>query len=161
METIERNTQTQLSSEKTGRTNRWLAIGLVLALAALAGLGAWLLVDNLTQTDYEAVVNDVFAAMNLGDGPGAAALFTEDGVFVDPHGTEIAGRADIALMVDALSSGGFQNEIIGDTLTFGAFVAVPEHVLWGSQELEGISVAEFEGRLIKRWVAHDSQVVSG
>ena len=99
MDTIERNTQTQLSPEKAGRTNRWLAIGLVLALAALAGLGAWLLVDNLAKTDYETVVDDFYAAMNSGDGPGAAALFTEDGAFVDPDGLEYAGRVNIRNMV--------------------------------------------------------------
>jgi hypothetical protein len=34
------------------------------------------------------------------------------------------------------------------------------HMLMGYEESEGISIAEFEGRFIKRWVVH-AQVVSG
>ena len=151
MEAIDRTTDRPVSTVGTGRTNRWLAIGLVLALAALAGLGAWLLVDNLTQTDYEAVIDDFFAAMNSGDGPGAAALFTEDGAFVDPFGLEYAGKLNITSVVDDMP-GRLQSEITGDTTTSGAYVAVPEKALFLGLDYEGFSVVEFEGRLIKRWV---------
>ena len=128
METIDRTTRGPKSAADTTRTNRWLAIGLVLALAALVALGAWLLVDNLVKTDYETVIDDFHAAQNSGDGPGAAALFTDDGAFVDPDGLEYVGRANIRNMVDSLANR-FQIEITGDTTTFGAYVAVPEKAL--------------------------------
>ena len=55
METIEKTTPTFDSTERVLRINRWMAVALVLALAALVALGAWLLIDNFVTSDVEAL----------------------------------------------------------------------------------------------------------
>lgn len=152
METMEKKTQDPDSAESVLRINRWMAVGLVLALAALVALGAWLLIDNLVQTDYEKVLEDHLAAQNAADGEAVAALYTEDGVYVDANGHEWVGRGQIASMVKTIVSDGYEK---AETIDLAinepmSMVASADRVTWSWGTFAGISVFEFEGNLIKR-----------
>jgi len=159
METIDKTVERPEKLRRAPyRVNRWLVVGLIVAVAALVAVGAWLLIDSVVMTDYEGLIEDHLLAYNAGDSAAVAAMYTEDGVIVDGGGIEWRGKDLIAASVNHYARGNFNSEITGQMVTSGSFVAFPERATVGSATLEGITVVEFEGPLIKRWVVYGTRV---
>lgn len=75
--------------EKLERNNRYLIIGLVVAVLLAAGFGAWLLVDAIgssTERQITSLLNDYGAAWEANDGDAVLALMTEDGAVLAGNG---------------------------------------------------------------------------
>jgi hypothetical protein len=96
METMEETIEKpQRTIEQVTRSNRWLILTVVVLFAALAALGAWVLVDNLvgdesavdaeTEQQINALIDDYFTAWNTGDGQLLLDSFTADGRYVAGH----------------------------------------------------------------------------
>ena len=101
--------------EKLARNNRFLVIGLVVAVLLAAGFGAWLLVDAIgtsTERQINNLIDDYGAAWEANDGAAVAALMTEDAVLWTGDGNRYTGD-EIALIVD---SANFTVERIGEPL---------------------------------------------
>ena len=112
MQTIERPVA---PVEKLARNNRFLIIGLVVAVLLAAGFGAWLLVDAIgTSTDRQInnLIDDYGAAWEANDGAAVAALMTEDAVLWAGDGNRYTGD-QIATEVD---SANFVVDRIGEPL---------------------------------------------
>ena len=71
METMEKTIdKPERTIETVTRNNRWLILAVVVLLAALVALGAWLLVDNFVTSDVEALIDDYNAAYGTNDSRG-------------------------------------------------------------------------------------------
>ena len=102
--------------ERLERSNRYLIIGLVLALLLAAGFGAWLIVDNsrtAVERDIIALLDDYGAAWEANDGAAVLALMTED-ASVKPGNGVTYGVEEIGGLVDSL--GDFSVERVGDPI---------------------------------------------
>ena len=118
METLERQ-EPEVHSEHLGKSNRGLIIALVIALLALAGLGAWILFDRVIDTGIEADINALLdeyqANTDAGDWEANVALFTANGVFIDGEG-DIAPRDKYVAYYQTLEAtyGDLKVERLGD-----------------------------------------------
>ena len=102
--------------EKLERSNRYLIVGLVIAVLLAAGFGAWLLVENVRpaiERDIIALIDDYGAAWQANDGAAVAALMTEDASVLPGNGVTYSVD-QIKVEVDLLGS--FSGERIGDPL---------------------------------------------
>ncbi len=154
METMERKPQTPDSTERVLRINRWMAVALILALAALVALGAWLLIDNFVTSDVEALIADYNGAYEINDSEAWASLLIDDFRFVDVNAGETfrgleAFSADVARNLFL----GFGVETQGPVSVNGNWVSVPILVTFTHGEFEGFSVFEIEGDRIKQHIA--------
>jgi hypothetical protein len=115
MQTIERPVA---PVEKLARNNRYLIIGLVVAVLLAAGFGAWLIVDN-TRTNIEAdivaLLDDYGAAWEANDGTAVLALMTEDGAVLAGNGVTYRGDA-LRTTIDTI--GDFPLEPTGDLVIY-------------------------------------------
>ena len=118
METLERQ-EPEAQSEHLSKSNRVLIIALVVALLALAGLGAWILFDRVIDTGIEADINalldEYHANSEAGDWEANVALFAASGVFIDGEG-DIAQRDEYAAYYETIEAnyGEFKVERLGD-----------------------------------------------
>lgn len=102
--------------EKLERNNRFLIVGLVVAVLLAAGFGAWLIVDNTrtgVEADIVALLDDYGAAWAANDGEAVAALMTDNATVLAGNGATY----DIEqLKREVESLGSFSGERIGDPL---------------------------------------------
>ena len=109
-------------SVEANPTNRRL-LGMVMVLAvALAGLGAWLLVEQVTDGDVDSVeiVDQWAEAFLAGDAEGVASLFTEDGVYEERGPTQLfEGHEAIRRQLEEGFRYGDATEMTPDTITTG------------------------------------------
>jgi hypothetical protein len=113
MQTIERPVA---PVEKLARNNRFLIIGLVVAILAAAGLGAWLIVDNTRtglEADIAALVYEYGTAFEANDGEALAAVVTEDFRVLAGNGVTYS-LEEAKSWVETL--GDFPNEPVNDLL---------------------------------------------
>lgn len=102
--------------DKLERNNRYLIVGLVVAVLLAAGFGAWLIVDNARpaiENDIIALIDDYGAAWEANDPDALVALLT-------PNFTVKAGNG-LTYNIDELGSlvrsiGEFSGTTIGDPL---------------------------------------------
>jgi hypothetical protein len=102
--------------EKLARNNRFLIIGLVVAVLLAAGFGAWLIVDNTRtgiEADIVALLDDYGAAWAANDGEAVAALMTDNGSALAGNGVTYEIE-QLKSVVDSLGSN--SSERIGDPL---------------------------------------------
>lgn len=121
--------------------NRWLAGGLVVALLAVIGLGAWIFYDRnhsgltTAQTAAVAAVNANLAAHNADDWAGIANTMTPDVVWTAVAAGKITdgplvGQAYVGLVQ---SMGGVHFTTLGDPVVAGdTVVAVPVSLSGGA-----------------------------
>jgi hypothetical protein len=153
METMEKTTPTFDSTERVLRINRWMAVALILALAALVALGAWLLIDNFVKSDVEVLIEESEAAWTSFDFEAWSATVTDDF-------TQFDANAGITYSMDVMESRmsnfeqwRFTVESLGPMTVNGDWVSIPQRVEFtipGGDGFEGISVYEIEGDLIKQ-----------
>lgn len=152
METME---ETVMKPEQTiqqvTRNNRWLILAVVVLFAALAALGAWLLVDNLVTSDVEQVVLDSNEAINAHDVDAYLALHSPDSVFRTVINGEVSvyeGEEELRSWFGNLSDSWY-SDIAGDPVVQDQYVTFPNTVGWsGSPGYEGIHVVRVEDGLI-------------
>ena len=104
--------------EKLARNNRYLIVGLVVAVLLAAGFGAWLIVDNAKtgiERDIEALLDEYGAAWEANDGAAVLALLTEDGAVLGFNGRTYRGD-ELAFEVDHL--GTFTTEPLSDLVIY-------------------------------------------
>ena len=136
--------------EKLERSNRYLIIGLVVALLLAAGFGAWLIIDAVgtsTERQITALLDDYGAAWSANDGAGVLALLTEDGAVLAGNGRTYRGE-ELAFEVDLL--GEFTVEPVGDLAIYeratGWYVAsADEH------GMELFNIVEQDGTMLIRF----------
>jgi len=158
METMDKTIQTFDSTERVLRINRWMAVALILALAALVALGAWLLVGQLATSDMERLADDAYAAMNEGNVDAWMDLHSTDAVqelqVVGWDSDTRQGGEELRAWFQryAAMGDGFRNEITGEPVIAGDHVAFPSTLAWGESyfavEMEGIHVMRIEDGLI-------------
>jgi hypothetical protein len=155
METMEETIdKPERTIETVTRNNRWLILAVVVLLAALVALGAWLLIDNVVTSDVEALVEDYMVAYGNNDADVWGSLLTDDFRFVDGNadrtytGLEAFG-ANVARNLRL----GWEAETLGPVTVTGNWVSVPTLVTFTGLELEGFSVYEIEGDRIKQHIA--------
>ena len=141
METLERQ-EPEMQNEHLRKSNRGLIIALVVALLALAGLGAWILFDRVIDTGIEADINAVLDeyhdAGNNGDFEAAVALFASTGVFIDGDGEVMRGDEYVAWQESSVAGyGSFATERLGDPVIIEDpdsnryYVSVPTQIGFG------------------------------
>jgi hypothetical protein len=104
--------------EKLERNNRYLIIGLVVAVLLAAGFGAWLIVDGIgtsTERQITALIEEYGAAWEANDGAAVLALLTKDGAVLAGNGRIYSGD-ELAFEVDHL--GTFTIEPVGDLVIY-------------------------------------------
>ncbi len=154
METMDKTTPTFDSTERVLRINRWMAVGLVLALAAVVAMGAWLLIDNFVTSDVEALIADYNDAYEINDSAAWASLLVDDFRFVDANtGETFRGLEAFNANVARNLFLGFGAETLGPVSVNGNWVSVPVLVTFAHGEFEGYSVYEIEGDRIKQHIA--------
>ena len=155
METMEKTIdKPERTIETVTRNNRWLILAVVVLLAVLVALGAWLLIDNFVTSDVEALVADYTAAYEINDSETWASLLTDDFRFVDVNaGQTYTGLEAFSANVARNLSLGWGAETVGPVSVNGNWVTVPSLVTFRSVELEGFSVFEIEGDRIKTHIA--------
>lgn len=102
--------------EKLARNNRYLIVGLVVAVLLAAGFGAWLIVDNTRpaiEKDIMSLLDDYGTAWDANDVEAVAALLTDSATFIAGNGTTY-DIEQIKRVID--SFGSFSSERIGDPL---------------------------------------------
>jgi len=102
--------------EKLERNNRYLIVGLVVAVLLAAGFGAWLIVDNTrtaTERDIIALLDDYGAAWEANDGAAVLALMAPGASVKAGNGVTYSSE-EIGPFVDSL--GDFKVERIGDPI---------------------------------------------
>ncbi len=136
--------------EKLARNNRYLIIGLVVAVLLAAGFGAWLIVDNTRtgiEADIVALLDDYGAAWEANDGAAVLALLTEDGAVLAGNGRTYRGD-ELAFEVDNL--GEFPLEPIGDLVIHervtGWYVAFADE-----HGMEVFNIVEQDGTMLIRF----------
>ena len=155
METMEKTIdKPERTIETVTRNNRWLILAVVVLLAALVALGAWLLIDNFVTSDVEALIDDYHVAYGNNDADEWASLLTDDFVFTDINaGNTYEGAAFEANVARNLMLG-WEAEMLGPLSVNGNWVSVPQLVSFGGfTDLEGFSVFEIEGDRIKQHIA--------
>ncbi len=136
--------------EKLERSNRYLIIGLVVAVLLAAGFGAWLIVDAVgtsTERQITALLDDYGAAWSANDGAGVLALLTEDGAVLAGNGRTY--RSDeLAFEVDHL--GEFSVEPVSDLAIYervtGWYVATADE-----HGMELFNIVEQDGTMLIRF----------
>ena len=136
--------------EKLERNNRYLIIGLVVAVLLAAGFGAWLIVDNTRtgiEADIVALLDDYGAAWEANDGTAARALMTEDGAVLAGNGVTYSGDA-LRSTIDTM--GDFTVEPVGDLVIYegvtGWHVASPDE-----RGMELFNIVEQDGTMLIRF----------
>jgi hypothetical protein len=136
--------------EKLERNNRYLIIGLVMAVLLAAGLGAWLIVDNAKtgiERDIEALLDEYGAAWEANDGAAVLALLTEDGAVLGGNGRTYRGD-ELAFEVDHL--GTFTTEPVGDLVIYERVTGW--HVASADEHgVELFNIVEQDGTLLIRF----------
>jgi hypothetical protein len=155
METMEKTfDKPERTIETVTRNNRWLILAVVVLLAALVALGAWLLIDNFVTSDMEALVEDYHVAYGTNDADAWASLLTDNFRFVDVNaGQTYAGLEAFSANVARNLGLGWGAENLGPVTVTGNWVSVPSLVTFSGMELEGFSVFEIEGDRIKQHIA--------
>jgi len=99
METMEMTAERpERTIQEVTRNNRWLILAVVVLFAALAALGAWLLINNFVTTDMEKVVVDSNAALNSGDRTAWIAAYSDDAVLTFVAGgspSQVSGTQEL------------------------------------------------------------------
>lgn len=136
--------------EKLERSNRYLIIGLVVAVLLAAGLGAWMIVDN-TRTGIErdiiALLDDYGAAWADNDGATVLTLMTEDGAVLAGDGVTYRGDA-LRSAVDTL--GDFPVNPIRDSVIYEGLTGW--HVATADEHgMELFSIVEQNGTVLIRF----------
>lgn len=157
METMEKAIdQPGRTIETVTRINRWLILAVVVLLAALVALGAWLLIDNLVTSDIERLVLDANTALNAGDDDAYVALHSPDVVFrtvIDgEHNTVYQSETGLLSWVGGLWDT-WHSDITGDVVVDGDFATFPNTVGWISPDgveggYEGVHVFRVEEGLV-------------
>ena len=153
MQTVERPVA---PVEKLERSNRYLIIGLVVAVLLAAGFGAWLIVDNARtgiEADIIALLDEYGAAWEANDSEAVAALMTEDATVQAGNGVTYSVD-EIKVQIDSVGS--FTAERIGDPLIVEKsdywMVADASIVHLGSlpaiTNLDMIKIVERDGQLL-------------
>lgn len=157
METIERTTQKDYSADRVLRINRWLAVGLVLAIAGLAALGSWLLIDNFVKSDSEQIVLDSTAALNSGDRSAWIATYSDDAVLTWVTGgspSQVRGTQELFAWAQEAGAMDLYIDIAGPTVVNGDHVTVPVTATWrgtvSEVRIDGIQVFRFsDGQIVE------------
>lgn len=153
METMEKTIdKPERTIETVTRNNRWLILAVVVLLAALVALGAWLLIDNFVTSDVEALVEEATAAWTSFDFEAWSATVTEDFTEFDANASFTYPLYAMELRMSDFEKYGFTLENLGPMTVNGNWVSVPQRVEFATtgDTYEGISVHEIEGDLIKR-----------
>ncbi len=136
--------------EKLERNNRYLIIGLVVAVLLAAGFGAWLIVDAIgtsTERQITALIDDYGAAWSANDGAAVLALLTEDGAVLAGNGQTYRGD-ELAFEVDHL--GEFTVAPVGDLVIYesvtGWHAASPDE-----HGMELFNIVEQDGTMLIRF----------
>ena len=154
METIEKATPTFDSTERVLRINRWMAVALILALAALVALGAWLLIDNFVSSDVEALVKEHEAAFLDNDFAAWSATVTDDYTEFDSNAGMTFSLAQMEARMSNFHSMGFAVENLGPMSVNGDWVSVPQWVTFTNVfDFDCFSLYEIEEGLIKQHLA--------
>ena len=96
METIEKTIdKPKRTFETVIRNNRWLILAVVVLLAALVALGAWLLIDNFVTSDVEALLEESRAAFLDNDFEAWSATVTDDYTEFDANAGVTYGMAQM------------------------------------------------------------------
>ena len=133
--------------EKLERNNRYLIVGLVVAVLLAVGFGAWLLVDAIgssTERQITNLLDDYGAAWEANDGDAALALMTEDARVLAGNGATYQIDA-VKRLVD--SFGEFPAEPVGD-LTIYEFNRGWHVASQDRYGLELFFIVEQEGELL-------------
>jgi hypothetical protein len=145
--------------------NPWL--GVVIALvAALVGLGAWVIVDQTSSSTSEGLappevatmLENRIAAFDRADGRAAAAFYTEDAIMQEEDiGLTTTGRDQIAARLQYLMNAGLRMKTIGAPIQSGRFVgeAVRFYDSSGTARGEGVLAFELDknsGKIAHQWV---------
>jgi len=151
METMEKTIyKPDRTIETVTRNNRWLILAVVVLLAALVALGAWLLVDNVVTSDVEALLDDYRAAWVGNDAEALASLVTEDVRYVDHNaGVTVEGLEDLIGNVAYSATFGYDAEK-GTVSVNGDWVSERQQISFEGRVWEGFSVLQIEGNLIKQ-----------
>lgn len=152
MDTMEKTIEKPARTiERVTRNNRWLILAVVVLFAALAALGAWLLVDTFAASDVEALIDDFQAAWNGYDYEALAALVTDDFIHVDTNaGETFQGEEALRARLATYEALGFEREDLGPVTVSGNWASRPQRVTFsGLGTYEGFSVFEIEGDRIK------------
>lgn len=154
METMDKTVERpERTIETVTRNNRWLILAVVVLLAALVALGAWLLIDNFVTSDVEALVEESQAAWTSFDFEAWSATVTDDYTEFDAPAENTYSMASMETRMSSFESWGFTVEDLGPMTVNGNWVSIPQRVQFtipGGDGFEGISVYEIEGDLIKR-----------
>lgn len=131
--------------------NRWLIVAVIALAAALVGLGAWVLVDQLStpENDATALIDETMAAINAGDAAGAASTYAEDAT-LNLFGDVYTSRAAIERRYADATGVGTRIERAGDVIVSGdSAVTFAEWTNDLGMSETDISVFQLEDGLIK------------
>jgi len=148
METMEMTAERpERTIQEVTRNNRWLILAVVVLFAALAALGAWLLINNFVTTDMEKVVVDSNAALNSGDRTAWIAAYSDDAVLTFVAGgspSQVSGTQELFAWAQEAGAMDFHAEITGPTSVIGDYVTAPMTTTWrgtvGEVRSEGIMI---------------------
>lgn len=153
METMEKTSdKPERTIETVTRNNRWLILAVVVLLAALVALGAWLLIDNFVTSDAEALVEESTAAWTSFDFEAWSATVTDDFTEFDANAGQTFAMDAMESRLSAFRGYGFTIENLGPMKVNGNWVSIPQRVEFtaSGSAYEGFSVYEIEGDLIKQ-----------
>lgn len=148
MKTMEKTMEApERTIQKVTRNNRWLILAVVVLLAALAALGAWLVIDTFVTTDMEKMVVESNAALNTGDRTAWIAAYSDDAVLTFVAGgspSRVSGTQELFTWAQEAGAMDFHAEITGPTSVIGDYVTAPMTTSWrgavGLVQSEGIMV---------------------
>lgn len=154
METMDKTVERpERTIETVTRNNRWLILAVVVLLAVLVALGAWMLIDSFVTSDVEALVEESQAAWTSFDFEAWSATVTDDYTEFDAPAANTYSMASMETRMSSFESWGFTVENLGPMTVNGNWVSIPQRVeftIQGGDTYEGISVYEIEGDLINR-----------
>jgi hypothetical protein len=151
METMEKTIdKPERTIETVTRNNRWLILAVVVLLAALVALGAWLLIDNFVTSDVESLILDYNAAWIANDYEALAAVVTDDFVHTGTDGREYQGESELRPEIASYEGLGFEIVTAGPIAVSGDWAMRAERVSFFGGDFEGISLYEIEGNLVKQ-----------
>lgn len=155
---VGRPSQTPTAPTEHGHLVRWLVAAVVLLAAGLVALGAWVAVDRLgtTESDAQALVDDLAAAWSSHDSEAVQAVYAPDAVWSSGAGDDATPISDaIPSFLPAFRMTDARAEPLGDAAAYGDYVVswtrfvTPDGVVVQEAFLTILQVED--GKIVRHW----------